>query len=396
MKIIKKIITYSSAEKIPYIFSFVLILLLCISVFFAGCIGMSEEQTESNASITVIDDLGREVVIPADVKTVALTGAGSARYMVYLQAQDMITGVDITDSTTNPTTETRPYMLAYPEITNLSLLAPVRATINAENALNIHPDVILFSTEGAEGAVIADEATAKTGIPVVCFEQYEPADDFDKFSNNLRLLGQVIGKEERAEEVIAFFGNMRDDLIARTPELSMDEKPVVYIGGVSNRGTHGMLSTKPEFVGFTLLSANQKVADVPATNIGTASANIAKEKILEWDPDIIFVDLGTLNAEGGGALVELKNDPSYQSMTAVINGEIYTVMPDTSAKSNHGTSFANAYFVGTILYPEQFSDIDPIAKADEIYTFLIGEPVFAKMNANTGGIAYQKIDLNTI
>ena len=396
MKIIKTIITKRGAGKYSSLFPFVLILLILVSVFFAGCIGTSDEQTESNATITVIDDLGREVVIPADVKTVALTGAGSARYMVYLQAQDMITGVDITDSMTNPNTETRPYMLAYPEIANLSLLAPIRATINAENALNISPDVILFSTEGAEGAAIADEATAKTGIPVVCFEEYEPSDDFDNFSYNIRLLGQVVGKEERAEEVITFFGDMRDDLIARTPELSMDEKPVVYIGGVSNRGTHGMLSTKPEFVGFTLLSANQKVADVPATNLGTASANIAKEKLLEWDPDIIFVDLGTLNAEGGGALVELKTDPSYQSMTAVINGDIYTVLPDTSAKSNHGTSFANAYFVGTILYPEQFSDIDPIAKADEIYTFLVGKPVFAELNANTGSLAYQKIDLNTI
>jgi len=396
MKIIKTIITKHCVGKYLYVVSFVLVLLICVSVFFAGCIGQSNEQAESNATITVIDDLGREVVIPADVRTVALTGAGSARYMVYLQSQDMITGVDITDSTTDPNTETRPYMLAYPEITNLTLLAPVRATINAENALNISPDVILFSTEGAEGAVIADEATAKTGIPVVCFEEYEPSDDFDKFSSNMRLLGQVVGKEERAEEVISFFGDMRDDLVARTPDLSMDEKPVVYIGGVSNRGTHGMLSTKPEFVGFTLLSANQKVADVPATNLGTASANIAKEKILEWDPDIIFVDLGTLNAEGGGALVELKNDPSYQSITAVINGDVYTVMPDTAAKSNHGTSFANAYFVGTILYPEQFSDINPTAKADEIYTFLVGEPVFAKMNANTGGLAYQKIDLNTI
>jgi iron complex transport system substrate-binding protein len=71
-------------------------------------------------------------------------------------------------------------------------------------------------------------------------------------------------------------------------------------------------------------------------------------------------------------------------------------MPDTSAKSNHGTSFANAYFVGTILYPEQFSDINPTTKADEIYTFLVGEPVFAKLNANTGSLAYQKINLNTI
>lgn len=372
---------------IPLFFAGLCVLALCMC---AGCVANGTEASYEN--ITIIDDLGREVIIPADVKTIALSGSGSARYVVYLQAEDMIVGVDTTDNSTNSNTEARPYMLAHPEIATLSLLGANKATISAELALGLAPDVILYSTEGSTGAAVADEATAQTGIPVVCFNQYDPADEFDRFAFNIRLLGTVLGKEQRAEDVVTFFGDMRDDLIQRTPDMAMTEKPVVYVGGVSNRGAHGMTSTKPEFIGFTLLSANQKAAGIGDTE----SANIAKEKILEWNPDIIFVDLGTLNAAGGGALVELKTDPSYQGMEAVLNGEIYTVMPDTSCKANHETSFANAYFVGTILYPEQFKDIDAKLKADEIYTFLVGEPVFNQMYKNTGSLAYQKVDLSTI
>lgn len=367
----------------------ILVLLLCGA---AGCVSTENIGNNSGKTITVTDDLGREVVIPAEVKTVGTSGSGSARYVVYLDALEMLAGVDATDTATTPSTEGRPYMLAHPEIAKLPLLGASKAVIDAELALSISPDVILYSIEGGTSAAVADEAYAKTGIPIVCFNQYDPAEQFDQFASNIRLLGTVLGKEERAESVVTYFSAMRSDLIHRTPDVPMSEKPVVYIGGVSNRGTHGMVSTKPEFVGFTLLSANQKAAGIGDMD----AAHIAKEKILEWNPEILFVDLGTLRAAGGGALIELKTNPAYQEIAAVVSGNIYTVMPDTSSKTNHGTSFANAYFVGTVLYPDQFADINPKEKADAIYSFLVGEPVFAKMNANTGTLGYQKIDLATL
>jgi hypothetical protein len=33
-------------------------------------------------------------------------------------------------------------------------------------------------------------------------------------------------------------------------------------------------------------------------------------------------------------------------------------------------------------------------KADEIYTFLVGEPVFAKMNRSFQGMAFKRIKIN--
>jgi iron complex transport system substrate-binding protein len=135
------------------------------------------------------------------------------------------------------------------------------------------------------------------------------------------------------------------------------------------------------------------VASVINATTSTGYAAISKEQILGWDPDIIFVDLGTMNAAGGGAIYELQTDPSYQELAAVKTGEVFAVNPHTSMGTNHETSMANAYYIGTILYPERFADIDPAAKANEIYTFIDGAPVYEQLKANLDGLSYTKLVL---
>ncbi|MDO5846275.1 MAG: iron ABC transporter substrate-binding protein, partial [Methanocorpusculum sp.] len=51
------------------------------------------------------------------------------------------------------------------------------------------------------------------------------------------------------------------------------------------------------------------------------------------------------------------------------------------------------YYIGKLLYPEQFADIDPAKKADEIYTFLDGAPVYEQLKANMKGLSYAKLVL---
>ncbi len=43
--------------------------------------------------------------------------------------------------------------------------------------------------------------------------------------------------------------------------------------------------------------------------------------------------------------------------------------------------------------PERFEDVDPGAKADEIFTFLVGKPVFSVMNEGFSGRIFSKIIL---
>jgi iron complex transport system substrate-binding protein len=203
------------------------------------------------------------------------------------------------------------------------------------------------------------------------------------------LLGKVLDKEQRAKDLIAYFDAVEADLQKRVAGLSADK--TVYVGGVAYNGAHGLDGTDPTYYPFEILNIKNAAGEITSVS-QTGYAQVSKEKILEWDPDFIIVDLATLTAAEGGALAELKNDPSYRELTAVKNSMVYTVNPHTSMNVNHETTLANAYFIGKLLYPEQFADIDPVKKADEIYTFVVGEPVFDLLNENVDGLAYQRVN----
>jgi iron complex transport system substrate-binding protein len=49
------------------------------------------------------------------------------------------------------------------------------------------------------------------------------------------------------------------------------------------------------------------------------------------------------------------------------------------------TAIADAYYMGKVIFPESFEDVDPVAKADEIYEYLLGKPLYEDMVRDFGG-----------
>ena len=116
---------------------------------------------------------------------------------------------------------------------------------------------------------------------------------------------------------------------------------------------------------------------------------------MEWNPDYLFLDLSTLQmGDDAGGLFELKNDPSYATLTAISEGRVYGLLPYNWYTQNYGSILANAYFIGKLLYPDHFADVDPAVKADEIFTFLVGKPVFKDMDNMFRNLAYKPIPLD--
>jgi iron complex transport system substrate-binding protein len=343
--------------------------------------GIGEEET-----ITITDALGREVAVPAHPERVVCSGAGTLRYLTYLQAEDTLVGVDdieLGESQFNA----RPYWFANPQFqTDYPLIGEFRGNDDPEKIVAANPQVIFKSslTSGDD----ADELQHKTGIPVVAID-YGDLDVYrDDMDQALRLMGTVMGKEDRAEEVISYFDDMAADLDSRTNDIPEEERPTVYVGGIAYRGPHGTQSTEPAYPPFSFVNAQNVAAEV-----GTTHADVAKEKIIEWDPDVIFIDLMTLQTTPS-ATDELRDDPSYSQLSAVQSGEVYGLLPYNCYTANQGSIMADAYFIGKVLYPDRFSDVDPAEKADEIYTFLVGEPVFDQLNEMFGNTAFTRIDVS--
>ena len=66
------------------------------------------------------------------------------------------------------------------------------------------------------------------------------------------------------------------------------------------------------------------------------------------------------------------NADFYNSLTAVKEGHVYSQISFRSSASNLETALADAYYGATILYPEQFADVDVEAKTGEIFEMLLG------------------------
>ena len=365
-------------------------LILAVSLC-AGCTSSSSSAAApvagndaSGSMMTITDGMGRTVSVPLSPERIVCSGAGCLRYLTYLQAEDRAVGVDDMEIKES-IFDARPYSLANPQFSSMPMIGEFRGNDDPEKIVACNPQVIFktFCTEASE----ADELQEKTGIPVIAL-QYGDLDDMRAdMDQSLRIMGEVVGNTDRAEAVITYFDTLKADLNIRTEGIAEEDRPTVFVGGIGYQGPHGFQSTEPFYPPFAFINACT-LSGGPQT----AHADIAQEKIIAFDPDVIFVDLFTLET-APSAVDELTDDPSYAAMTAVQAGEVYGVLPYNCYSINHGSVMADAYFIGTVLYPDAFSDVDPTEKADEIYTFLVGEPVFDEMDSLFDNLVFKRISL---
>lgn len=356
---------------------FLLLLVLLISAFLLSGCGSGNVQKQQNASekITVTDMVGRKVSVTLPVERVVAIGPGALRLYCYVNGASKVAGVEQLEKD-NPIG--RPYILANPSLTDLPVIGPggPNNAPDPEKILAVKPDVI-FSMYTSDKASV-DALQEKTGIPVVALS-YGKVSTFDPdVYASLKLIGKIMGQDERAEELVAYMEKCRQDLNGRTKDIPENEKPSVYIGALSARGAHGIESTQGKYSLFEAIHARNVVDETGKTG----SIMIDKEKLIQWDPDIIFID------RGGYAMVQQdyqKNPKFYRALSAVKKGKLYAQLPYNYYHTNIDTAMADAYYLGKVIYPEQFKDVATEEKADEIYQTLLGKPLYAQMAKDFGG-----------
>lgn len=343
---------------------------------------------------TLVDGMGRTVSVPDSVDRVICSGPGCLRLLTYLRAQGLAVAVDDIEKRRRQF-DARPYALANPQFKDMPLFGEFRGHDNPELIVALDPQPqVIFKTLTSGIGYDPDELQEKTGIPVVVLDYGDLDRRRGDFFLSLELMGEVLDRTVRAREVIDFFERCIADLGGRTVDVPEAERPTVFLGGVAFRGPHGFQSTEPAYPPFSFVNARAPARE-GRTGKDLAHSDVAKEKILEWDPDVLFLDLSSLQlGEDGGGLHELRTDAAYRTLGAVREGRVYGLLPYNWYTKNYGSIVANAYFVGKLLYPERFADVEPEAMADSIYEFLVGEPVFGKMNALFSNLAYRRIPLD--
>ena len=334
--------------------SLVLAAVICF-VMLAGC--GAKITTNGNARI-ITDGAGRQVEVPEKVESIVCVGVGALRYTCYMGAADLVVGVE--------DYEVKPGMTRLYNYVNFNKFKdlPVIGTNGqpyTEEIINLTPDVIVMSKSAS---VEADDLQSKTGTPVVVVPGSDTTLDQNAY-DTIRILGELYDMQTRATELTDYLKGIQKDLDDRTKDIPDSSKPSVYVGGVSFKGHHGFEGTEAGYGPFQLIGA-KNLADTTGQN---GAFNIDLEQVLSWDPDIIFLDFNGMNLFKEDYA---KNPAYYNSLAAVQEGKVYSQISFRSSASNLETALADAYYAACVMYPEQFKDVDPVAKAGEIFEMLLG------------------------
>ena len=345
-----------------------------------GLIVLLAAASAGAATVAVTDMAQRTVSAPADPERIVCLGPGALRLIVYLQAQDRVVGVEEMEKRTP---RGRPYWMAYPGLARLPVVGPGGpASINKkpdlEALLRVRPEVIFITYMDA---ALADEVQQTLGVPVVVLSYGAFATFDEAVFQALRVAGQILNRQARAEAVVAFIEDQRRELQRRTADIASEKRPRVYVGGIGHRGAHGIESTEQQYIPLSWVNA-ENLAERVEARLGS-HVFVDKEILLKLDPEVIFIDGGGLELV---AADYHKKPDYYRSLQAFKNRRVYTLMPFNFYTTNLGTALANAWAVGKVLYPERFGDIDASKMADTIYTFLLGAPVYDQMKADWGPI----------
>ena len=353
----------------------------------AACGGPGEEQGSAAAAsaggdaLEVTDLAGRSVIIPAGADSFACIGPGCLRLYCYVAEKDQLAGVEDVEKTWGQAG--RPYAMALGDVEGLAAIGPggPGSAPDAERLLASGADVV-FSTYAMEPAEI-QELQDKLSIPVVALGYGEDSLFSQEVDRSLELLGQITGREERAQEVVNYFAQAKADLESRAA--GAQDPPTVYLGCQSYQGSHGIESTTGDSPIFDALHARNVVEEAGIDGYVT----LDKEKLLELDPDFLIIDAGGLSV----LQEDYETNPDfYESLSAVKQGDVYLQLPFNYYGTNLEIALADAYYIGTVLYPEAFTDVDPAEKFDEICQALLGIDAYETI-AETYFGGYQRLEL---
>ena len=338
-----------------------LALFIAVTTVFSAC-GSSSENSSEHTRI-VVDVWGREVEIPIQIETIVTLGPGATRIATYLNVVDMIVGAETQTANFNVLMDFNP--IVHETFSTLPIVG--RGGGSGEN--NAYAEALILAAPDVILAAFTPEAAAalqaQTNIPVVAVRYTSTGLANEMFFAAMRVFGEVVGAQERAEEVLAYIETLRADLNLRTSYISDNEKLRVYAGAITFAGQRGFGGTYSNFGPLVAINA-YNVAD---TALQPGFYEVDFEQIVVWNPDVIFLDPGNIdlvNAE------YTSNSAFFNSLRAVQQGRVYTLPAFNFSATNVTYALMNAYFAGTILFPEQFADVDIAEKSAEILTFFLG------------------------
>ena len=289
----------------------ILMISILICTLFTGCSSKNTAPLTSQPTArTITDHAGRSVTIPITINKVYYTSP-IGMIMVYTLAPEKMAGSSMQFSDNE-----KKYLL--PQVKELPYLGGMQmnAKINTEELAKAKPDVIFsIGPDPLSDTSIstADKLQQQLNIPVIVLDG-----DINSTEKTLTFLGQLLGVEDRAKEIIAYCSQTMQEITDITKNIPEDKKVKVYYA----EGPKGLATepkTSPHGLLLNMVNA-QNVADV-AANGSSGMSSVSLEQVLKWNPDIILA-WGT---DRGGAYDLILTSPDWKNISAVKNQKVYEI-----------------------------------------------------------------------
>lgn len=276
----------------------VLIVMLVLSLF-TGC-----KQTESPSDsinqnkqaetlITVTDMKEREITLDEPATRVVALTASDCEIIYAIGAGDALVG--------------RGEYCDYPlEVVDVTAVES-GANTNIEQIINLEPQVVFMSTMAQTEEQV--EALEAAGIKVVVSE----AQDIEGVYTSIKLIGELMGKNDEATSIINDMKSSFDDLASKatsedTKTVYFEVSPLEY--GLWTAGSGTFMNEICE-----ILNLKNVFDDV------VGWGEISEEQVMERNPDYI-VTISMYFGEGPTPEEEIMSRKGWEDITAVKNGAI--------------------------------------------------------------------------
>jgi len=280
----------------------------------------------------VIDWLNRSVVLPEKINRIVSLIPVVTITAVMVGGGDLLVGVD----KISPTSEF--LQMVYPRIKE----APIAGLItefDEEFILSLNPDVVFVNVG------LVAERLERIGIPAVVISMGDL--EHKELLSAIRLIGEVIGEEEKAEELVSYCKEMLNSILNVTSNIPRSERPKVYVAlGSDGLSTHVSLIAKDTIwaAGGICVAEN-----LSRPGGGPPLAQVSMESILSWNPDVIIAWTPKIKQI-------ILSDPAWSVISAVKNDRVYVlprgvrewIIPEPEA-------ILGAKWLAAKLYPNEVS-----------------------------------------
>ncbi len=353
---------------------------LCVAILAFLCI--SSIACGADDLRTVTDSRGTAVQVPEKINRVVSISDGLIEgMMIALGVEDKLVGVGSRtfqeiDNYTYPTNSGQEYSykdgmntVSYlrPAIMKLPVVAEYEAGANLESMAALQPDVVIVEMGSCtfwandETSQKALSAIESLGIPVVVLygTDYYDEPDITHLWNEIRIIGQVFNKTERADEIADYLESQTELVSDKTRDIPEDDRPKVLYFGLSplarEEGAAGNTVSLKSFESWAL----EKI--VHAKNAFQEGSGywhkINAEQVLALDPDVIVLPTDW----GYHPTRELTEAPYYknlQELKAIKNGRVVS-LPWTPYDCAKRLEYPiEVMVIAKAVYPEKFQDTD--------------------------------------